>query len=104
MNSRNGPGEPVFNAIHAVWADAERRFNLSYDERYATGFSGGSRVSFGMARMFKGRFAGIIAIIRPAYDGITITVKINAWKLLSTACWIGTDQEISTPEMRTIIT
>jgi len=62
MNSRNGPPEPVFEALQAIWADTESRFNLSPNQRYATGFSGGSRVAFGFARMNRGRFAGVIAM------------------------------------------
>jgi hypothetical protein len=51
MNSQNGPWEPIQAAMDAVWADTEARFKLSTTRRYASGFSGGSRVSFALAEM-----------------------------------------------------
>ena len=49
MNSKNGPWAPIKAAIDAMWADTGERFNLSDTMRYASGFSGGSRVSFAVA-------------------------------------------------------
>ena len=62
MNSRNGPWEPIQEAIAAMWADTEARFSLSKTMRYASGFSGGSRVSFGVAKMHGASVAGVIGI------------------------------------------
>jgi dienelactone hydrolase len=62
MNSRNGPWEPIKAAIDAMWKDTEERFHLSKKMRYASGFSGGARVSFGLAEMKPDFFAGVIAI------------------------------------------
>jgi dienelactone hydrolase len=62
MNSRNGPWEPIQKAIDAMWADAEARFNLSKTMRYASGFSGGARVSFALAEMKPENVSGVIAI------------------------------------------
>ncbi len=62
MNSRNGPWAPIDKAIKAMWADAEARFELHPTMRYVTGFSGGARVSFAVARMHAEHIAGIIAI------------------------------------------
>jgi len=61
-NSKNGPWEPIKAAIDAIWEDTEARFNLSKKMRYASGFSGGSRVSFGLAEMKSEFFAGVIGI------------------------------------------
>jgi dienelactone hydrolase len=62
MNSKNGPWEPIQAAINAMWADTEARFKLSPKRRYASGFSGGSRVSFALAEEKSDFFAGIIGI------------------------------------------
>jgi dienelactone hydrolase len=62
MNSRNGPWEPIQAAIDAVWKDTEARFKLSGTRRYASGFSGGSRVSFALSEMKAESFAGVIGI------------------------------------------
>lgn len=48
-DSKNGPLQPQIDAVNAVWADASSRFNLDPERIYATGFSGGSRISWHMA-------------------------------------------------------
>ena len=62
MNSRNGPWAPIQAAIDAIWADTKARFMLSKTMRYASGFSGGARVSFALAEMKAEHIAGVIAI------------------------------------------
>ena len=62
MNSRNGPWGPIKEAIDAMWADTEARFSLSKSMRYASGFSGGARVSFGLASQKPEFISGVIAI------------------------------------------
>jgi hypothetical protein len=62
MNSQNGPWQPIKEAIAAMWADTEARFNLSKTMRYASGFSGGSRVSFEVAKMHAEHVSGVIGI------------------------------------------
>ncbi|MHC5010482.1 MAG: hypothetical protein ACYTG6_05950 [Planctomycetota bacterium] len=62
MNSRNGPWAPIETAIRALWKDTEERFSLSPRMRYASGFSGGARVSFAVAGMHEAYIAGVIAI------------------------------------------
>jgi len=62
LNSRNGPWGPIKAAIDAVWADTEERFSLRKKMKYASGFSGGARVSFGLAEMKPDFIAGVIAI------------------------------------------
>src|SRR5262245_5494578 len=44
-NSRNGPWEPTLNAIKAVVKDTQTRFSIDETRIYATGLSGGARVS-----------------------------------------------------------
>ena len=62
MNSRNGPWEPIDAALKALWADTEERFPLSKTRRYASGFSGGARVSFALADLHQEQVAGVIAL------------------------------------------
>lgn len=62
LNSRNGPWPPIAAAINAMWADTEARFRLSRNMRYASGFSGGARVSFSVASQHSDAVAGVIAI------------------------------------------
>jgi len=42
-NCRNGPWDPIFTAITAVWNDTNARFSIDDKRVYVTGFSGGSR-------------------------------------------------------------
>jgi vacuolar-type H+-ATPase subunit I/STV1 len=44
-----------------MWEDTHQRFRLDDRRVYMTGFSGGARVSCGLARALKGRVAGVIA-------------------------------------------
>ncbi len=62
MNSKNGPWGPIKTAIDAMWTDCEERFSLSKTMRYASGFSGGARVSFGLSDLKPKHIAGVIAI------------------------------------------
>ncbi|MFQ5843657.1 MAG: hypothetical protein ACE5JG_01580 [Planctomycetota bacterium] len=62
MNSKNGPWAPIKAAIDAMWADTEARFRLSRTMRYASGFSGGARVSFSVAELHSESVSGVIAI------------------------------------------
>jgi dienelactone hydrolase len=62
MNSKNGPWAPIKAAIDAMWADTGERFNLSTTMRYASGFSGGSRVSFAVAAQHPTFIGGVIGI------------------------------------------
>ncbi len=58
-NSRNGPIEPVQEAIEAMVADTHSRFSLDDSKAYVAGFSGGSRVALSWAG--NGHIAGVIA-------------------------------------------
>lgn len=62
LNAKNGPWEPIRKSIDAIWQDASERLNLCPYTRFASGFSGGARVSFAIAEMHSERFAGVIAI------------------------------------------
>src|SRR3974377_1082775 len=48
-NSRNGPMEPVREAIEAMVEDTHSRFSVDDSRAYAAGFSGGSRVALAWA-------------------------------------------------------
>ncbi len=60
-NSRNGPVEPIKRAITAVWNDTNKRLSIDSKRVYATGFSGGARVSSRFFLMLNKACAGIIA-------------------------------------------
>lgn len=60
-NSRNGPWEVNLAAAQAMWEDTHERFALDAGRVYMTGFSGGARVACGLARVLRGRVAGVIA-------------------------------------------
>jgi len=60
-NSRNGPWEVTLAAAQAMWEDTHQRFLLDERRVYMTGFSGGARVACGLARVLRGRVAGVIA-------------------------------------------
>src|SRR5690348_13645035 len=57
-NSRNGPIEPVRDAIQAMVEDTQARFKIDPARVYAAGFSGGARVALSWAR--NGYFAGVV--------------------------------------------
>ncbi len=49
-NSRNGPWKVSHDAASEMWADTHRRLSLDDRRVYFAGFSGGARVSAGMAQ------------------------------------------------------
>jgi hypothetical protein len=59
-NARNGPYEVSAAAARAMSADVARRFSIDPRRVYLTGFSGGARVSFGIA-LGMSDIAGVIA-------------------------------------------
>jgi len=61
-NSQNGPGEPILAAMKAMWADTHAKFSIDDKRVFASGFSGGARVSFWMSNVYSENFAGVIAI------------------------------------------
>ena len=59
-NSRNGPWEPVYRAIRAVWQDTNTRLSIDLKRIYVTGFSGGSRAASIFPLIINRAVAGII--------------------------------------------
>ncbi len=59
-NSRNGPSEPVRDAIQAIVNDTHGRFNIDDSRVFVTGFSGGARVALQWAQASP--LAGVIAV------------------------------------------
>jgi tetratricopeptide (TPR) repeat protein len=59
-DARNGPWEPVIQAMTAVWKDTDQRFSLNKKRIYVTGFSGGSRAASIFSRITALPVAGII--------------------------------------------
>jgi predicted esterase len=58
-NSRNGPIEPIREALGALLMDTHARFSIDDDRAYAAGFSGGARVVLQWAR--NNGLAGVVA-------------------------------------------
>jgi hypothetical protein len=58
--SKNGPWEPIFRAMSAVWNDTQARFSLDAGRVYAAGFSGGARAAALFAAIVGEPAAGII--------------------------------------------
>jgi hypothetical protein len=61
-NAKNGPREPIINAMLAVWKDVNARFNVDKNRIYATGFSGGARMSSIFHMVIRNPVRGIIAV------------------------------------------
>ncbi len=89
-NSKNGPREPVIEAMSAIWHETHRLFNIDNKRVYVTGFSGGARVSTFFYNVARSPVAGIIACgaglsqlvtperVRPSlYYGIVGTADFN---------------------------
>jgi dienelactone hydrolase len=78
-NSRNGPWEPIQAAISALWADTHARFSLDDKRVFASGFSGGARVSFAMSKLYPEAFAGVLAIGAGLDDGKPPGKGVAVW-------------------------
>jgi hypothetical protein len=89
-NVKNGPGQPIVDGMSATWKDVNSRFSIDRQRIYATGFSGGARVStfFSMVigNPVKGIFAcgaGLSGSVKPeqlkttAYFGIVGYADFN---------------------------
>ncbi len=59
-SSKNGPWGPTKKSIIAMWTDAHERLGVDKNRIYATGFSGGARVSSTLAYMQPAHVKGII--------------------------------------------
>ena len=59
-NSRNGPVEPIFRALQAVWTDTQKRFCTDNSRVYSAGHSGGAQVALEFGRMLGRPWAGAI--------------------------------------------
>jgi dienelactone hydrolase len=60
-NSKNGPWAVSLAAAQAMLADVSSRFSVDPKRFYATGLSGGARVSMALGISGGGKFAGVIA-------------------------------------------
>ncbi|MCP5045618.1 MAG: hypothetical protein GY940_00490, partial [bacterium] len=60
INAKNGPRRIAANAAAAVWNDVNTRFSIDRQRVYATGFSGGSRVSSFLHLVIQNPVRGII--------------------------------------------
>jgi len=58
-NSRNGPWEDIFSAMHALWDDTNSRLNIDKKSVYTTGFSGGARAAAAFSKVINHPAAGI---------------------------------------------
>jgi dienelactone hydrolase len=78
-NSKNGPGEPILAAMKAMWADTHARLSIDDKRVFASGFSGGGRVSFWMSSLYPQNFAGVIAIGAGTSDGKVEPKGMAVW-------------------------
>jgi len=60
MDARNGPWKNILSAQKAMLKDVKTRYNVDQTQYYATGFSGGSRMSYAIAYDNPSNFKGII--------------------------------------------
>jgi tetratricopeptide (TPR) repeat protein len=72
-NAKNGPWQPINNAIRKVWADVSLRLPIDKGRVYATGFSGGSRMASYVSKLVGNPVQGIIA----CGAGISPTIKLE---------------------------
>lgn len=82
-DSRNGPTAPIRRAIAAVSDDTHRRFPIDDKRVYATGFSGGARVSSYFHLLTNKGCAGIIAV------GAGLSLEIKDPAALKGCHWYG---------------
>jgi tetratricopeptide (TPR) repeat protein len=61
-NTRNGRKAPILKAMQAIWQDAGARFSIDKKRVYATGLSGGSRISSVFHMVIGNPVRGIIAV------------------------------------------
>jgi tetratricopeptide (TPR) repeat protein len=59
---KNGPRTPIVNGMIAVWNDVGSRFSIDKQRIYATGFSGGSRMSSFFHLVIRNPVRGIIGV------------------------------------------
>lgn len=71
-NVQNGPREPIIKATQAVWKDINERFSIDRNRVYATGFSGGSRMSSFMHLITRSPVRGIIGVGAGISQGIKV--------------------------------
>ena len=60
-NLKNGPWQPVVDAMKAMWSDILNRFSIDFNRVYAAGFSGGARASAAFPHIIGQQVAGIIS-------------------------------------------
>ncbi len=70
VECRNGPEEPIIRHRDALFRDLVERFSVHPHRLYASGFSGGARVSFGTMYTYSDWFDGIIPICGGEYAGV----------------------------------
>jgi hypothetical protein len=69
-NSQNGPNEPIIEAMKAIWRDTQARFSINNQRIYATGFSGGARISSFFSLIVNNPVQGIIACGAGLYSSV----------------------------------
>jgi tetratricopeptide (TPR) repeat protein len=59
-NAKNGPSEPIVEAVKALWQDTHARYSIDDAHVYTTGFSGGARVAFNLSEFVKNPVAAVL--------------------------------------------
>jgi poly(3-hydroxybutyrate) depolymerase len=96
-NSRNQPAQSSVDAWNAITPDVAERFNIDGRRVYATGFSGGARMSLFFASRCNDCLAGVIA----GGAGFPSTIAPDASMHFSIFAIAGYD-DFNFPEVRTL--
>ncbi len=85
-NAMNGAWSTIFTAQDAVLADTEARLNLSATRRFATGLSGGARMSLALAFRYPAKICGTLLLaagwptdtgLEPSTDTLNVYIIIG---------------------------
>ena len=77
LDTKNGPWEPIIAAQEAMLKDIPKHFKVDEKRFYATGFSGGARMSFLIAYSHPAQFKGVIACGAGFPDGRKYEIAKN---------------------------
>ena len=69
----------ILAAMKAMWADTHAKLSIDDKRVFASGFSGGARVSFWMSSLYPQNVAGVIAIGAGTSDGKVEPKGMAVW-------------------------
>ena len=71
------PNAKNFDVLKAMWSDAHKWFSVDERRVYATGFSGGARISWGMDSVLPKAIAGVIGVGAGGHPDVPPTKQMN---------------------------